>query len=195
MNDWTWLGFDSTPVQLKKADRLFDQGALVQRMHIIVNGRVKLIRHPLDGEDVVLHVATAGEMIAEASFFSEVYHCSAIADLPSEIQCIDRDEALKKILSDAQTSRNVMRLFAQQIRDLRGLHELRNIRAAQSRILAYLATQADSSGKIIVNMSLRDMAYKLGLAHETLYRELRRLETSGQIERPASGEIILRDPV
>jgi CRP-like cAMP-binding protein len=195
MNDWTWLGFDSTPVLLKKADRLFDQGARVQRMHIIVNGRVKLIRHPVDGEDVVLHVATAGEMIAEASFFSEVYHCSAIADLPSEIQCIDRDEALKKILSDAQTSRDVLHLFAQQIRDLRGLHELRNIRSAQSRILAYLATQADSTGKIIVNMSLRDMAYKLGLAHETLYRELRKLETSDQLERPASGEIILRNPV
>jgi CRP-like cAMP-binding protein len=192
MNDWTWLGFDSAPVRLKKADRLFDQGARVQRMHIIVNGRVKLIRHPFDGEDVVLHVATAGEMIAEASLFSEVYHCNAIADLPSEIQCIDRDKALRKILSDAETSRDTMRLFAQQIRDLRGLHELRNIRSAQSRILAYLTTQADSSGKIIVNMSLRDMAYKLGLAHETLYRELRNLETSGQLERPVSGEIILR---
>jgi len=193
MNDWAWLGFDSTPVQLKKAERLFGQGAKVQRMHILVNGRVKLIRHPFDGEDVVLHVATAGEMIAEASFFSEVYHCSAIADLPSEIQCIDRNEALEKMLSDTRFSRNVMHLFAQQIRDLRGLHELRNIRSAQSRILTYLATQADSSGKIIVNMSLRDMAYKLGLAHETLYRELRKLETSGQLERPASGEIILRE--
>ncbi len=191
MNDWSWLRFDPKPILLNKSDRLFDQGARVQRMHLIVDGRVKLIRHLAEGDDVVLHVATAGEMIAEASFFSETYHCNAIVDKPSEILHIGRDLALKMILSDSQTSLDVMSLFAKQIRDLRGLHELRNIRSAQSRILAYLATQASPTGKIELNMSLRDMAYKLGLAHETLYRSLRELETNGQLKRPAAGEFII----
>ncbi len=191
MNDWSWLRFDSKPLLLNKAERVFDQGARVQRMHFIVDGRVKLIRHLADGDDVVLHVATAGEMIAEASFFSEMYHCNAIVDKPSEILHIDRDLALKMILSDSQISLDVMSLFAKQIRDLRGLHELRNIRSAQSRILAYLATQASPTGNIQLNMSLRDMAHKLGLAHETLYRALRELETNGQLTRPAAGEFII----
>ena len=177
---------------LNKGERLFDQGMSVQRMHFISSGRVKLVRHPLDGEDVVLHVATAGEMIAEASFFSETYHCSAIVDQASEIRYIDRDTALDKILSNKKTSQDVMRLFAQQIRDLRGLHELRNIRSAQKRILAYLATQADVKGEIKLDMSLRDMAYKVGLAHETLYRELRMLETSGQLERPSTSTFMIK---
>ena len=192
MDDWSWLRFDSKPLLFDKSDRVFDQGAQVLRMHLIVVGRVKLIRHLADGDDVILHVATAGEMIAEASFFSETYHCNAVADKPSEILHIDRSLALKMILSDSQTSFNVMRLFAQQIRDLRGLHELRNIRSASSRVLAYLVTQAGPTGQIRLDMSLRDMAYKLGLAHETLYRALRSLETNGQLERPAVDEFIVK---
>lgn len=192
MNDWSWLRFDSEPLLFGKAERVFEQGARVHWMYLVVEGRVKLVRHLAEGKDVVLHAATEGEMIAEASFFSEAYHCNAVVDRPSSILRIDRDLALKMILSDSQTSLEVMKLFAKQIRDLRGLHELRNIRSARSRVLAYLATQSDPAGKIRLDMSLRDMAYKLGLAHETLYRALRELETGGQLERQAVGEFIIK---
>lgn len=192
MNNWSWLNFDSTSIQLKKNSCLFAQGSQVKRMHFIVNGRIKLIRHPIDGEDVVLHVATAGEMIAEASLFVEVYHCSAIVDQLTMVRCIDRDLVLESILKDENITKDVMRLFAKQIRDLRGLHELRNIRSAQARILAYLETLQGTSSTITLNMSLKDMAYRLGLAHETLYREMRNLETKGKIKRLSTNKIKLQ---
>ena len=160
-------------------------------MHLIQQGRVKLIRHSLAGENIVLHVATAGEMIAEASFFSENYHCSAVADQPSKVLSIDRDSALNTIINSPQTSQTVMHLFAQQIRDLRGLHEIRNIRSAEQRVLAYLNKLANEKGELQLEMSLQDMAYKLGLAHETLYRALSKLEASGKIQRPATTAFIL----
>lgn len=191
MNNWSWLGFSSDILQLKKSTLLFEQGAQIQKMYFLVSGRAKLIRHSLDGEDVVLHVANAGELVAEASFFSEIYHCSAIIDQAAEIQTIDRDIALEKILSNAQYSHEVMRLFAQQVRDLRSLHELRNIRSAQKRILTFLAAQSDKNGRINLQMSLRDLAYKLGLAHETLYRELRNLQTLGKIKRISAREFVI----
>ncbi len=192
MSGWSWLHFDSALVKLKKGELLFDQGSPIQRMHVISSGRVKLIRHSADGEDVVLHVATAGELVAEASFFSSHYHCRAIADQPAVIKTINRDKALALILSQPQTSEAVMQLFAQQIRDLRGLVEMRNIRSADARILAYLESLADADGQIKLAMSLRDMAYKLGLAHETLYRALRRLEEDGKLKRPTSGYLVLQ---
>ncbi len=192
MNSWSWLQFDPEPLRLKKGDQLFAQGSQVKRMHIISHGRIKLIRHTMDGDTVILHVATAGEMVAEASFFSSAYHCSAIVDQPSELNCIDRDRALQIMFDKPQTSRKVMQLFVQQIHTLRNLIEVRNIRSAQARILSYLNTIADPDGKIELSMSLRDMAYKLGLAHETLYRELRCLESTGQIDRSIQGVIVLR---
>lgn len=160
-------------------------------MFFIVSGRAKLIRHSIEGDDVVLHIATAGELIAEASFFSKAYHCSAIIDKPSDIKHVDRDSALQIILENKQSSLQVMQLFARQVRDLRGLHEIRNIRSAQQRVLAYLTSEANLNAEVSLNMSLRDMAYKLGLAHETLYRALHQLEKKGQLTRPAAGKIIL----
>jgi len=85
-----------------------------------------------------------------------------------------------------------MALFARQIRDLRGLIEIRNIRSASDRILAYLNSMADSDGKAEISYSVRDMAYKLGLAHETAYRALRQLEQGGRLRREGIGIFYLR---
>ncbi len=188
---WHWLEFDPLSSRLAKGELLFEQGGEIQNMYLISHGRVKLFRHSADGEITLLHVAVAGEMIAEASLFSDHYHCNAIADRPCEIRSIRREIALKQVLDDPQGGQEVLALFSRQIRDLRGLIETRNIRSAGQRILAFLKSIADSDGKAMITFPVRDMAYKLGLAHETVYRELRQLEKNGSLKRQGSGVFYL----
>ncbi len=192
MNNWSWLNFETPSLHLKKGEPLFKQGATIERMYLIASGRVKLQRHTREGDTVILHVGTAGEMIAEASLFSETYHCTAIIDQSAEIHTLERDLALAQILQNPGNSQKILKLFSRQIRDLRGLIETRNIRSAQSRTLAYLSSIAGPDGQVVLHTSLRDIAYKLGLAHETLYRELRMLEKNGMIRRPEPGIIFLQ---
>ena len=189
MNNWSWLNFDTPALFLDKGESLFQQGATIERMFVLVRGRVRLLRHTVEGNAVVLHSGRAGEMIAEASLFSDTYHCSAIVDQHAEFHTLERNAALAQILDSPGNSRRVLKLLSHQVRNLRGLIEVRNIRSAQSRILAYLSNMAGSDGRVILNASLRDIAYKLGLAHETLYRELSLLEKNGQITRPEPGII------
>ena len=42
-------------------------------------------RFTIEGRPVIMHMADAGESFAEASLFSDVYHCNAVATVPSEI--------------------------------------------------------------------------------------------------------------
>jgi len=188
---YSWLQFDPEPLPLRKGDVLFAQGEAICNMHFVASGRIKLIRHTVDGDTSLLHIATAGEMIAEASLFSDNYHCSAVADRPSQIRRINRDVMLAQLLDNKQTSKAVLALFARQIRDLRGLIETRNIRSARQRILAYLNGIADPDGRAEIPFSVRDMAYKLGLAHETVYRELRQLEADASLRREGAGVFYL----
>ena len=192
MHDWPIFRFDSVPRKLEKGAILFQQGSNVEKVYFLVAGRIKLLRHSREGDSIILHVGTAGEMIAEASLFAETYHCTALVDQAAEIHALDRNLALTQILGKADNSEKLLALLSGQIRDLRQLIEIRNIRSAQSRILAYFSSTAGPDGRIELHTSLRDIAYKLGLAHETLYRELRILEKNGRLCRPEPGVIILQ---
>ncbi len=60
---------------------------------------------------------------------------------------------------------------------------MKNIRSANERILSYIKTNANENQELRLNLSLKDIAYKIGLAHETFYRELKILEALGEIKR------------
>ncbi|BCG63446.1 MAG: hypothetical protein methR_P1156 [Methyloprofundus sp.] len=77
-------------LSIKKGETLFLQNDEVLNMYFITAGRVILRRSTLDGAPVILHVAFPGEMIAEASLFSKENHCSAIADMTTEVSYIKK---------------------------------------------------------------------------------------------------------
>ena len=187
-----WLELDGKLLSFSKGEFLFAQGADVENMYFLQSGGIRLLRHTPEGDKVILHTASAGELIAEASLFSDHYHCSAITDYPSRVYSLPRRQLLHTLSTRAKLSLQVLKTLSQQIRDLRGLLEIRNIRSAEQRILAYLRSRADPGGRVALTLSLRDTAYKLGLAHETLYRALRKLENHGLIERPQARTVILK---
>ena len=169
---------------IRKGEALFHQGDAIENVYVVKRGRIKLIRSTIDGNPVVLQLAMAGEIIAEASLFSDTYHCSAVVDSPSaELSCFDRHGLLAAFRESPATAMDIMELFAYRIRKLRALLEIRNIRSAKQRIYNYLQLESDADHRVLLGMSYKDMAYQLGLAHETLYRELKHLEEEGRIER------------
>lgn len=64
---------------LEAGQTLFRQGARTLGLYEVVRGKVRLARFDRAGREVILHAASAGETIAEASLFSPTYHCDAIA--------------------------------------------------------------------------------------------------------------------
>lgn len=173
------------PVDLKliKGEHLFAQGDSVSNVYLIKSGRIKLLRNTADGLSVILHVGRSGETIAEASLFSDCYHCSAIADLSCHISLVKKQHLLLLLQNQPQEMMRLLALFSQQIRYLRWINEIKNIRSAQQRILSYIISKVDKNKEMQLDLSLKDIAQKIGLAHETFYRELKKLEESGKISR------------
>lgn len=162
---------------------LFREGDPVSAIYALESGRVRMVRYRVAEHPVILHTARPGELFAEAALFSEIYHCDAVADLPSRVRVLPKGMLLAAIDSDPQLARRFMAVLARQVMTLRTRLEQRNIRSARERVLRHLALIADRDGMVQREGTLIDLAAEIGLTHEVLYRTLATLEREGVIER------------
>jgi CRP-like cAMP-binding protein len=169
---------------LAKGEFLFQKGDAATHLYTVLNGCVRMVRYSLEGDAIVIHTARSGGGLAEASLFSDIYHCDAEAVLPSTVACYDKTIILSILRDSPEKSLACIALFARQVRNLRALLEVRSIRSAPDRVLHHLMLQADSETMtVIIAGTVKDMAQDLGMAHETLYRTLATLEKEGKINR------------
>ena len=169
---------------LEQGEILFHQSDSVEYIYLVRSGKIRLSRCTVDGNAVVLQLATAGEMIAEASLFSDHYHCQArVEESVAELRCFDRNKLLDALAQSSDAAMQVLAIFARQIRRQREMLEIRNIRSAKQRIYSFLELAADARRGVAVRQTYKDMAYQLGLAHETFYRSLKQLEDEGKLRK------------
>ena len=125
-------------LNLQKGETLFKQGDAVKRIFLVNKGKVKLVRNTIDGTPVILHLGLSGETIAEASLFSDYYHCSAQADVASTLQSVNKQALLEYLQDNPLEMQQLLAVFSRQVRDLRAINEIKNIRSAEARIHAYI---------------------------------------------------------
>jgi CRP/FNR family transcriptional regulator, dissimilatory nitrate respiration regulator len=178
--------------RLARGEALFRQGDPAAAIFTLEQGQLRLLRQTGDGRTVALHTARPGELFAEASLFSELYHCDAIAAAPSRVRRYPKRQILAAIRCDPALAERFIAVLARQVQALRARLEERTIRSARDRVLRHLVLAADAgSGTLRLGGTLMDLAAEIGLTHEALYRTLARLERDGAIAR-TKGRITLR---
>jgi CRP/FNR family transcriptional regulator, dissimilatory nitrate respiration regulator len=178
---------------LGRDDALFRQGDPAAAVYGVVSGRMRLVRHTAEGSAVTVAVARAGEALAEASLFAAVYHCDAVADVPSAVVIFPAHDLRAALGADPGLASRFLALLARQVQELRARLELRNVRSAPGRVQAYLDLVA--SGALAAppaGRPLKDLAAELGLTPEAFYRTLARLEREGTIARAGRAIVRLR---
>jgi CRP/FNR family transcriptional regulator, dissimilatory nitrate respiration regulator len=173
---------------LAAGDKLFQTGDRAVAIYQVERGRLRLIRRTVDDHLVVLHTACAGEFLAEASLFSETYHCDGVAVVPSRVRAYPKAALLAAFCKDRGLAEAFMARLAHQVQDLRARLELRNIHSARERVQQYLRLRAEADRRsVAIEGPYQDIAAEIGLTREALYRTLARLEAEGVIERDRSG--------
>ena len=195
---------DWLPAALRKAsalrhlaagEALFRQGDRAFAIFGLERGRLALERVAADGRRLTLHRARAGELFAEASLFSDVYHCDAVAAVASVVRVYPKRPLLAALRREPKFAERFLALLARQVQGLRARLEQRNIRSARERLLHYLALAADADGRSVrLPGSLIEIAAEIGLSHEALYRTLGALEKDGAIARDGRRITLRRGP-
>ena len=163
---------------------IFHQGDRATAMFLIETGRVRLARVLADGTSLILYVAQAGESFAEASLSAAHYHCDAIAETDVAVLALPKADLLSALAADPAECLALALALAGQVRDLRARLELRNIRSATARVLAWLHLHASGNPPSVpMHRSWTQVADELGLTREVVYRALATLERQKRISR------------
>jgi CRP-like cAMP-binding protein len=174
----------ATERALKAGQILFRTGNKTAGLYEIAEGRVRLVRVDRSGREALLQVAGPGETLAEASLFSSIYHCDAIATTAARVRLYPKTVLLNELDRDPKVARAFTAMLARQVITLRTRLEQRNIHSARDRVWHYLALNADPRGRtVVLTGTLKDLAAELGLTHEALYRTLDEMASCGEIER------------
>jgi CRP/FNR family transcriptional regulator, dissimilatory nitrate respiration regulator len=169
--------------QLAVGDRIFSQGDRTFGIFHVANGRIRLQRITADGSTVTIHLARAGEMFAEASLFSEHYHCDAVAETESQILIYPKAEITSRLRAEPEALWQFARELASRLQGMRTRFEIKQIRSAPERVLQWLRMRSGEDGVIRVPGAAKDIASEVGLTHEAFYRALAALEKQGRIAR------------
>src|SRR5512140_845970 len=91
-------GLRARQQRFENGRHLFHRGDPVTEMHFVTTGSIHLVRHQSDGSSLILQRASPGSILAEASLYSETYHCDAVASGAADTRAYAK-ASLKKLLA------------------------------------------------------------------------------------------------
>lgn len=170
---------------LKTGETAFRQDDPSRGLYILLQGRVELCRYTESGEKVLIHRANSGETFAEASLFSDKYHCDAVAVLDCHLVEMNREAILQKFKEEPEFALAIAQKFATQTQEYRRKLEILAIKSAPKRILAAMAHG-------LMKDNVKTFALDIGLTHEVVYRSLKKLVAEGLLDQSARGKYQLK---
>jgi CRP-like cAMP-binding protein len=169
---------------LERGEYLFRQKQPATAIFAVLCGRIRLFRDLPDGSSVTLHVARSGETFAEAALFTTHYHCHAQAEIETRVMRLHSGQLLESIATHQELGMHLSRALATQVREMRAMLSLRDIRSADERVLTWLRLKARGEAmELVIDRPWTGISEELGLTKEAVYRSLARLQREGLIER------------
>lgn len=157
-----------------KGEHLFHQGEPVLGLFVVQDGDVHLVRHQQDGGAIVLQRAGPGEILAEASLFSDCYHCDAVAMTNATVRSIPKRQLLDRLRKEPDFAEAWVAHFAREIQNTRFRIEVLSLKTVAARLDAWMAWHGELPSK----GEWTQLARQMGVSPEALYREMARRRNS-----------------
>ncbi|MAS05202.1 MAG: cAMP-binding protein [Ahrensia sp.] len=156
---------------LSAAESLFLTGDAVAVMYRVRAGRIALNRTTPQGTVLLLQTAGEGDVLAEASAYSDRYHCDAAALEPCTVEAVSKADFARALASDRGLAEAWERRLAHAVQEARMKSEIRTLRTVAERLDAWLSAK---DGGLPPKGQWQELASELGVSREALYRELAR---------------------
>ena len=111
----------------------------VRLIHLVRSGSIFLTRRQRDGAALVLQRASAGSVLAEASVYSDRYHCAAEAQSHAVTWGVPRRDFRKRITTDGTYANAWATHLAQEVQRARLQAEIVSLRTVAARVSAWLS--------------------------------------------------------
>ena len=143
----------------------------VTTLFAVVEGGVDLIRTQPDGRRVVLQRARDNQVLAEASLYSERYHCDAVVMRRTRCLAVEVEAFRRAVAEDDAFRRTWDAHLARELMRARQLTELLSRRTVRDRLDGWMQLHGNALPEKGTRTELAD---ELGVSNEALYREIAR---------------------
>lgn len=155
---------------------IFDFGSKAQNLPIIVSGKIKLVRYPELGKEVIIGLFKSGDMFAMPPVIDGgLYPATAVALEETKILMLRRDDFLQLMQTDAELSANVTLVMCGLLRDTTATIQNLATSSPEQRIANVLLGLAEKEKDGKINLRRQDIAEMAGLTTETTIRVIRKL--------------------
>lgn len=161
------------PIDLEKNEDLFQSGDTISDLYILHKGSLKVYDITADGRTQILRVLRPGEFLGENSLFNGSVSKEFVGAMRNSHVCRISGEAFKQLLLDSpKLSMQIIEVLAHRLGEIENKILLNSTLPTQQRVLRTLEQLADESGLVLLQTSKKDFASSLGMAQETLSRQL-----------------------
>ena len=171
---------------------VFWEGDAPDSFYIVIEGRVKVLKHSSLGKEFIIAFFGPGEMFGEVAVFQDrPYPASAQAAADTKVLRIRREDFLSFVAQRPQVVLRIISVLGERLRDAQGrLKDLAGERVEQrlARTLLMLSTKLGAT----LPFTRQEVADMAGTTTETAIRFISRLKDGGII-RSARGRITILD--
>ena len=173
----------SKEISVNKGSVLFSPGDSTLGFYAVLDGAVRVYRVSFKGKEITLEIAGPGSTFAEASLFSDVYHCCAEALKDSTVYLIRKDAFLALIQRDLQFAAAWIHILSLEVIHHRQRIEELSLKTPKARIVSYILLLAElqKTASVTLPVHRKSIATLLGMTHETFYRTAKELENEGLV--------------
>lgn len=175
---------------------VFQAGEQKDHLYLVQNGRVKITRGTEEGNEQLLQVLEAGNILGElALFFQQTHEADGKADTAANIFVISREAFLPFLRDHPEISMKLLQEVSERLHKAETFVHQLYAAQGEMQLATYLLELAEKqkSTSITLPMSKKDMASYLGLNQEQLSRQLGELQNQGWLRQQGHRHIQLLD--
>ena len=171
--------------EYSKGDTLLSEGNTCDRVFIVRDGRVKLYRMTAEGREQILEMLGPGDTCA-CNPGTREWFCSASAEALSDCKVwfFSRYQYVRLVEKNTPLSHSLNRIFAERLRCMSSLVEEVSLKDTRKRVVKFLldmlaheeSKKAARAGELPVPFTREVLAQRLGMARETVARQLHELK-------------------
>lgn len=180
---------------VRRGARVFEEGAPANGLFVVMEGRVRLVRHSPGGREQVLHAEGPGATLGEVPLLDgSGYVATAVAAEPTRVLYLPRDALLETCRRHPDVALGIIRVLARRVRTFAALVEDLSLKSLTARLAGFLLAESElAKARTFELAATRDeIAMRLGTVRELVSRSLARLRAASVIG-VAGRRVTIRD--
>ena len=166
----------------ERGELILLEGEPAETLFFVVSGAVKVFKTSTEGKEQILNIVRPGESFNDVPIFDDgLSPASVQAMVPVALYGVRKNDLMNIAQQHPQIALNIIRVLAEQVRQLMSLVEDLSFRHVIGRVARILLEHSGDETGPKPRLTQQEMAAMAGTAREVVGRSLKALEEEGAI--------------